>query len=312
MARGAARWRHLRATAEERLPVLSEIASRMLGGNLLDAGTRLAAQAFLAAVPLLFAVSAFAPAPVRDQLRDSLRAMFGLSGRSDVELQQVLGDSADDELKETTGAIGLVIALASATSFSRAMSRVCERAWALPKSKTRVAAWRWVVWLLALLLVVLVQGPLRDGFGVGLWLGVPVFFLVSVGIWMWTQHLLLAKRVPWLPLLPGAILAAAATSALALTARLYMPAALNKTLAEYGSFGLVLTVLSWLIVVCAAITFSFTIGAVLAREPPLCHYLGPMNYPPRNDPPGGEGGEGGESPGGEPGSGRPQAGESPG
>ncbi|MFE6782917.1 YhjD/YihY/BrkB family envelope integrity protein [Streptomyces sp. NPDC057680] len=274
-ARWAARFRHLRARAEERLPVLTEIASRLLGGTLLDAGTRLAAQAFLAAVPLLFAVAAFAPASVRDQLRDSLRAMFGLSGRSDVELQQVLGGSGDEELRDTTGAIGLVIALASATSFSRAMARVCERAWALPKAKTRVAAWRWVVWLLV---VVLVQGPLRDGFGAGLWLGVPLFFLVSVGIWMWTQHLLLAKRVPWLPLLPGAILAAAATSALALTARLYMPAALNKALGEYGSLGLVLTMLSWLIVVCASITFAFTIGAVLAQEPPLSHHLGPRTY----------------------------------
>ncbi|MFF9065925.1 YhjD/YihY/BrkB family envelope integrity protein [Streptomyces sp. NPDC014891] len=270
----AARWRHLRARAEHRLPVLTEIASRLLGGNLLDAGTRLAAQAFLAAVPLLFAVAAFAPAAVRDQLCDSLRAMFGLSGESDAELQKVLNGSGDEELRETTGAVGLVVALVSATSFSRAMARVCERAWALPKAKTRVAVWRWVVWLLALLLVVLVQGPLRDGFGAGLWLGVPVFFLVSVGIWMWTQHLLLVKRVPWLPLLPGAVLAAVATSALSLTARLYMPAALDKALAEYGSLGLVLTMLSWLIVVCAAITFAFTIGAVLAQEPPLRRHLG--------------------------------------
>ncbi|MFF8506563.1 YhjD/YihY/BrkB family envelope integrity protein [Streptomyces sp. NPDC015492] len=270
----AARWRHLRARAEHRLPVLTEIASRLLGGNLLDAGTRLAAQAFLAAVPLLFAVAAFAPAAVRDQLRDSLRAMFGLSGEADAELQKVLNGSGDEELRETTGAVGLVVALVSATSFSRAMARVCERAWALPKARTRVAVWRWVVWLLALLLVVLVQGPLRDGFGAGLWLGVPVFFLVSVGIWMWTQHLLLAKRVPWLPLLPGAVLAAVATSALSLTARLYMPAALDKALAEYGSLGLVLTMLSWLIVVCAAITFAFTIGAVLAQEPPLRRHLG--------------------------------------
>ncbi|MEK9522358.1 YhjD/YihY/BrkB family envelope integrity protein [Streptomyces sp. NPDC087908] len=270
----AARGRRLRARAERRLPVLTEIASRLLGGNLLDAGTRLAAQAFLAAVPLLFAVAAFAPTAVRDQLRDSLRAMFGLTGSSDVELQKVLNGSGDDELRETTGAVGLVVALVSATSFSRAMARVCERAWALPRAKTRVAVWRWVVWLLALLVVVLVQGPLRDGFGAGLWLGVPVFFLVSVGIWMWTQHLLLAKRVPWLPLLPGALLAGIATSVLGLTARLYMPTALDKALAEYGSLGLVLTMLSWLIVVCAAITFAFTIGAVLAQEPPLRRRLG--------------------------------------
>ncbi|XUM03345.1 hypothetical protein ACQ86F_07930 [Streptomyces venezuelae ATCC 10712] len=53
-----------------------------------------------------------------------------------------------------------------------------------------------------------------------------------------------------------------------------MPGALNRALAEYGSLGLVLTLLSWLIAVCAALTFAVTIGAVLAQEPPLDRYLG--------------------------------------
>ncbi|MDT9699382.1 YhjD/YihY/BrkB family envelope integrity protein [Streptomyces sp. P17] len=268
-----ARIQRLRARAEERFPVVSEVTSRLLSANLLDAGTRLAAQAFLAAVPLLFAVAAFTPPGVREQLRESLQAMFGLSGQADLELQQVLGGSVDETVRETSGAVGVVVALVSATSFSRVMARVCERAWRLPRASTRIAAWRWVVWLLVLLIFVLLQAPIRDGFGVGLWLGTPVLFLVSTGVWLWTQRLLLAGRVGWLPLLPGAILTAAATSALALTARLYVPNALNRALGEYGSLGLVLTLLSWLIVVCAAATFSVTIGAVLAEEPPLNRFL---------------------------------------
>ncbi|MFE6229185.1 YhjD/YihY/BrkB family envelope integrity protein [Streptomyces sp. NPDC057854] len=270
----ADRVRDLRAGAERRFPVLTEVTERLVGGQLLDAGTRLAAQAFLAAVPLLFALAAFAPASVRDQLRESLRAMFGLSGASDQQLQQVFDRSADDAVRETTGVVGALIALVSATSFSRAMARVCERAWGLPRAGTRIAAWRWAVWLLALVLVVLLQAPIRDGFGAGAWLGVPLFFVLATGVWLWTQHLLLAKRVPWLPLLPGALLGAASSTALGVTARFYMPGALNRALAEYGSLGLVLTLLSWLIVVCAALTFAFTIGAVLAREPALARLLG--------------------------------------
>ncbi|MFD7868465.1 YhjD/YihY/BrkB family envelope integrity protein [Streptomyces sp. NPDC057682] len=268
------RARDIRAGAETRFPVLSELTNRLMSGNLLDAGTRLAAQAFLASVPLLFALAAFAPQSVRDQLRESLRSMFGLTGRADHELQQVLGGSGSEELRETTGIVGALVALVSATSFSRAMARVCERAWGLPKAGTRIAAWRWAVWLLALLVVVLLQAPLRDGFGAGMWLGVPAFFLVSTGVWLWTQHLLLAGRVDWLPLLPGSLLGASATTALGLTARLYMPGALDRALGEYGSLGLVLTMLSWLIVVCGALTFAFTIGAVLAQEPPLNRRLG--------------------------------------
>ncbi|MGW2084210.1 YhjD/YihY/BrkB family envelope integrity protein [Streptomyces sp. NPDC001880] len=263
----------LRARVEQHFPVVSQLTARLLSANLLDAATRLAAQAFLASVPLLFAFAAFTPAGVRDQLLESLRAMFGLTGQADAELSQVLESSADGGLHETSGTIGLMVTLLSATSFSRAMARVCERAWRLPRAGTRIAAWRWIVWLLVLVLVVLLQGPVRDGFGVGAWLGIPLLFLVSTGVWLWTQHLLLAGRVSWLSLLPGAVLASAATSALALTAPLYLPAALNRALHEYGSLGLVLTLLTWLIVVCAAITFGVTIGAVLAGEPPLNRIL---------------------------------------
>ncbi|MER7171305.1 YhjD/YihY/BrkB family envelope integrity protein [Streptomyces mesophilus] len=263
----------LRSTAEARFPVVGELTGRLLSSHLLDAATRLAAQAFLASIPLLFAVAAFAPVSVRDQLRESLRSVFGLTGQADGELQQVLGNSGENTLRETSGVIGLALALVSATSFSRAMARVCERAWKLPKASTRIAAWRWLVWLFALLLFLLLQGPVRDGFGAGMWLGAPLLFVLSTGVWLWTQHLLLAARVAWLPLLPGALLAAAATNALALSARLYMPAALNRALGEYGSLGLVLTLLSWLILVCTAITFAVTIGAVAAQEPPLNRLL---------------------------------------
>lgn len=258
---------------EQRFPVVTELANRLLSTNLLDAGTRLAAQAFLAAVPVLFAVAAFAPQGMREQLLDSLRAIFGLNGACEEQLQRVLTDPEGKSLRETTGAIGLLITLLSATSFSRAMARVCERAWGLPRSSTRTAAWRWVVWLLALVLVVFLQGPIRDGFGAGLWLGTPLLFLLATGVWLWTQHLLLAGRVPWPRLLPGAVLAAAAATALGLTARLYMPAALNRALSEYGALGMVLALLSWLIVLCAAVTFAVTIGAVLADEPPLNRFL---------------------------------------
>ncbi|MFF8378771.1 YhjD/YihY/BrkB family envelope integrity protein [Streptomyces sp. NPDC015661] len=270
----ATRVRSIRSGAERRFPVLTELTGRLVSGNLLDAGTRLAAQAFLAAVPLLFALAAFAPLAIRNQLGESLRVIFGLSGQSEHELQQVLDQNTTEGARETTGVVGVLVALVSATSFSRAMARVCERAWGLPKAGTRIAAWRWLVWLLALVVVVLLQAPIRNGFGAGGWLGLPLFFLVNTGVWLWTQHLLLAKRVDWLPLLPGAVLAGTASTVLGLTARLYMPGALNRALGEYGSLGLVLTLLSWLIVVCAAITFAFTIGAVLAREPPLDRYLG--------------------------------------
>ncbi|WP_338701869.1 YhjD/YihY/BrkB family envelope integrity protein [Streptomyces sp. Q6] len=280
-----AAWRlrllRMRVVAERRFPVITELIERLISGRLLDSATRLAAQAFLASIPLLFAVAAFAPQSVRLQLQDSLRVMFGLTGRTRGEFQQVLDPSGDGSLRETTGVIGLLVALGSATSFSRAMARVCEAAWKLPKAGTRIAAWRWVIWLIALVLVVFLQAPIRDGFGAGAFLGMPLYFLLSTGVWLWTQRLLLAGRIAWLPLLPGAVLAGAATTVLAIASGIYLPLAFNRALSEYGSLGLVLAMLSWLILLCAAITFAVTIGAVLAQEPPLDRYL--SRKPPEQD-----------------------------
>jgi membrane protein len=262
----------LRRTAERRFPVITALTARLLSVNLLDAGTRLAAQLFLTAIPLLFVVAAFAPQTVRDQLVSTARNVFGLTGASDDQLKQVYGSNGGD-LRQTTGVIGALVALLSATACSRAMARVCERAWNLPRAAVRVAVWRWVVWLAVWMMALVLQGPLRDGFGHGLWLGLPLTFLADVAVWWWTQRLLLSKRVGWLPLLPGAILTALAMTALSVTARLYMPTALNRSLANYGSLGSVFTMLSWLIAICAALTFTITAGAVLASEPPLAGLL---------------------------------------
>ncbi|MEU9073757.1 ribonuclease BN [Kitasatospora sp. NPDC004745] len=271
LVRARTRFEHGRAEAERRFPVITELTARLLSPGLLDAATRMASQVFLTSVPLLFAVAAFAPDGVRDQLVSSVRSLFGISGSADQQLHQSLYGTGD--LRETSGYIGLVMALLSATSCSRAVSRVCERAWRLPKAATRVAAWRWVLWIVGWVTVLMFQGPLRSGFGAGLWLGLPLTFLVSLIVWWWTTHLLLSGRVLWLPLLPGALLTATAVTTMALSARIYMPGALNRALSQYGSLGLVLMILSWLIAICVAVTFAITAGAVLAQEPPLNAYL---------------------------------------
>ena len=149
------------------------------------------------------------------------------------------------------------------------MARVCERAWRLPRAAARLVAWRWFAWIVAWVAVLALQGPLRSGLGAGPWLGVPLIFLTDVLVWWWTQRLLLGGRVPWARLLPGSALTALAMTALSVTARFYMPKALNRSLATYGSLGSVFTLLSWLIAICAVLTFTITAGAVLATEPPL-------------------------------------------
>ncbi|MEU6769892.1 YhjD/YihY/BrkB family envelope integrity protein [Streptomyces sp. NPDC046759] len=260
--------------------MLTHFADRIVSVNVFDSGTRLAAQCFLTAVPLLFVFAAYAPPAVRHQLIDSVTTVFGLTGPARSELEQVFRPTSG-ELQQTTGVVGGLMVLLSATAVSRALQRLCRRAWEIPRSGTRIAPWRWLAWLVLWLAALLLQGPLHQGFGAGAWLGVPLVFVSEVVLWWWTQHLLLGGRVGWKPLLPGALVTAVVLTALAVTARLYMPRALNNALADYGPVGSVFVLLSWLIVVCVAASVSVSAGAVLAQEPFLARRLG--SPPPLRD-----------------------------
>ncbi|MFF4312573.1 YhjD/YihY/BrkB family envelope integrity protein [Streptomyces sp. 900105755] len=275
----AAKAAHRRA--ETRFPVVTHLAARLVSVNIFDTATRLAAQCFLTAVPLLFVFAAYAPPVVRDQLLHSLRSAFGLSGPVDTGVQQLM-QPPNEDLRQTTGVIGGLMALISATAVSRAVQRLCKRAWQIPREGTRIAPWRWVAWLVLWIGALLLEGTLHNGFGLGVWLGVPVTLVCQTGLWWWTQHLLLGGRIGWRPLLPGALITAAALTALSAAAQLYLPRALDRTVAEYGSLGSVFVLLSWLIVVCLTATVSVSAGAVLAQEPFLAGRLG--SPAPRRNP----------------------------
>jgi membrane protein len=258
--------------------VITHLLSHLISVNVLDSATRLAAQTFLTAVPLLFVVVSIAPQAMSDRFADSVRDLFGLTGSANDQLTQVFqGDTSD--LRQTTGVVGGLMVLISATACSRAMQRLCERAWSLPRAGARVVAWRWIAWLAAWLVMIGLQGSLRNGFGLGLWLGLPLLLVADVAMWWWTQHLLLTGRVPWAPLLPGALLTGAALSVLTSLAHLYVPRALNRSLDKYGSLGAVFTLLSWLIALCVVVTLCITAGAVVAREPAVARRLGTAESP---------------------------------
>ncbi|WP_229910760.1 YhjD/YihY/BrkB family envelope integrity protein [Streptomyces aurantiogriseus] len=258
--------------------MITRLVSHLVSVNVLDSATRLAAQTFLTAVPLLFVVASVAPQALRDQFLRSVSEVFGLTGSAEDQWEKVFQEDSS-ELSQTTGVVGALMVLLSATACSRAMQRLCERAWRLPRAGARVAAWRWVAWLAAWLVMIGLQGPLRDGFGLGLWLGVPLLLVAEVGMWWWTQYLLLTGRMPWAPLLPGALLTGTALSVLTSAAHLYVPRALNHSLDRYGSLGAVFTLLSWLIALCVVVALCVTAGAVVAREPAVARRLGTPESP---------------------------------
>ncbi|MEU5614224.1 ribonuclease BN [Streptomyces sparsogenes] len=250
--------------AAARAPSVARLAERLLAVNTVEAAMRLAAQAFLTALPLLMAVAAFAPQGLKGLLTDSVRSVVGVRGEALDEVRRAL--AASGPARNPSGAVGVVVALLSATAFSRALQAVCERCWSLPRAGLRVAAWRWPLWLLVWLAVLLVQAPLRRGFGTGIVSGLVLSLLSAVLLWWWTQHLLLGGRVAWLLLLPGAALAGTGTVLLGYASRLLMPLAMNRSLGDFGPLGPVFTLLSWLIVMFLIVVAGLAIGQLVATS----------------------------------------------
>ncbi|WP_107092243.1 YhjD/YihY/BrkB family envelope integrity protein [Streptomyces sp. NRRL B-1140] len=254
-----------RVAARLRFEAAARLLSRLSALNIVEGSVRLAAQAFITALPLLMTVAAFAPGWMQDLLTDSLRAVLGMHGETLDELRRVF--SATGAARETAGVVSAVVTLVTATAFSRALQAVFERCWRLPRAPIRAVFWRWLLWLLVWLAYLLLQAPLRNGFGAGTATGLVLSLFSGTLLWWWSQHLLLGGRIGWRSLLPGALLAATGTVLLSLAARVLMPTIMERSLAEFGPLGPVFTFLSWLIAVFLVAVSGLALGEYVASTP---------------------------------------------
>jgi hypothetical protein len=159
-------------------PFVKRLVAQLVHVNILDTATRLAAQTFLAALPLLFALAAFGPDSLRNNILESLRTVLGVHGESLDEVKRIF-QAGSQNVQQTTGGIGIVMTLVSATVCSRVLQRLCERSWHLPRARALVAAWRWLSWLLVWLAALLFQGRIHAAFGAGSVLGTLLSLLVG-------------------------------------------------------------------------------------------------------------------------------------
>jgi membrane protein len=82
---------------------------------------------------------------------------------------------------------------------------------------------------------------------------IPVWLAVSVVYWLWTPRFLLHGKVPTRKLLPGAVLGAFVLGGTIGTAPLWMGPTLNQNAKAFGSFGVVIAIIAFVLI---AITIS--------------------------------------------------------
>lgn len=219
-----------------------------------------AALGLVTLIPLLLVVSAADPVGGR-QFPGWLAAALGLSSEATKDLVPVFSP-ASQALSATT-ALSLAGLAAFGLSFVSAIQVGFERIWALPPARL-MSVWRRVVWLAALIGFLFVAAD-TSLLPADSWVRTVVQTVVatagSTGFFWWTARFLLAGRVNWMPLLPGAMLTAAGLVGLRLfSAIVFSPLVVSSAMA-YGAIGTVVVITSWLI----GIGFVLFGGGLLGR-----------------------------------------------
>jgi membrane protein len=238
---------------------LLDIGVRSLGRFIelgaFDRAMALAGQAFAALLPFLIVCSTVAPGT---DLADELIDRYRLSGSAADTLRTAVAQPPETGI----GAIGVLLLVVSALSFTRALQRLYVNAWRLEKLGVRGNVWG-LAWLALFVGFWSLQPAI-----VGVFDGV-VAFTVSIALstllWLWTPWLLVARRIAWRRLLPQAILTTVGLAGVTVAAAIYLPRAFASASEQFGILGVAFTLLSLLFALSFVLVVAAALGATLVE-----------------------------------------------
>ncbi|MFD6939071.1 ribonuclease BN [Streptomyces goshikiensis] len=241
-ARAGRRWGHVREL---------DLWQRALG---------FAALGFLTLVPLLIVVSAADAADGRgfaQWLGDGL----GVSAPARLEIERLF--ALPGQAWRTTTAFGLALLTVFGLSFGTMLQSGYEQVWDLPPARWW-ARWRHALWLAVLIGVLYLAGispPWRDSTVRGV-----VTVLIGTLFFWWSQRLLLAGRVGWTALFPGAAATMLGLLGLRIFSRLVFSPLIASSAVTYGPFGTVLVLQSWLVAIGVVVFGGALVGRLVHEE----------------------------------------------
>ncbi|WP_046496657.1 YhjD/YihY/BrkB family envelope integrity protein [Streptomyces odonnellii] len=257
---GAAALRHRFQRAYGRL-LTSPAAlawNRGRGMELMHRAMSFAALGFLTLVPLLVLVAAADPASGEGFAR-WLGQGLGVSPTAQREIQELFGRPGT-ALQRTT-AFGLAALAAFGLTFGSAVQIGYEKVWELPTARWHTM-WRHVVWLAVLVffLLLFVNTGVTSESRFEVVLSTAGDLVGTFLFFWWSQRFLLAGRVLWRALVPGAIATALGLLGLRVFSRLVFSPLIAANAVTYGPFGTVLVLQSWLVGVGFVVYGSALVG----------------------------------------------------
>jgi membrane protein len=228
--------------------------------ELVDRSMSLAGQGFAALLPLLILLGALARSEDRDAV-DTIVKRLKLSGDSAETLQHAVAPTT--EVRGGTTLLGGLLLVVAALAFARALQRLYARVWGLKYLGYRATGWS-LLWLAAFSAYWSLQpviADLTDGT-----VATAISLALSSGLWLFTPWLLLGRRLPWLYLLPQAVLTAVGLAVLGVLSAYYIPEAMSNSGRQFGFIGVAFVLLSWLFAASAVVVVAAVIGAEATKS----------------------------------------------
>jgi membrane protein len=245
--------------------LLWRVWERMLEIEFVDRSIALAGKGFAALFPLLIVVAAFLPPGARASMLASVTATLGLRGDALLLAKQAFASS--DDVQQATGFLGLLLAILFAVSFTTALQRIYLRAWRRPPGVRVGRYWRGAVWLLLLTACMVLLGAIH---GAASGPNVAVLLLIALalmtGLWWFTSWLLLLGEVRPRVLIVPAVITSIAITVYSASATIWMPEMVSGNEAQFGFFGIALSLVTWFSGASMCVLVGACIGPVFAED----------------------------------------------
>ena len=237
---------------------------RLVELQFVERSVALGSLGFTALVPLLVIASAFLPGT--DGLASELIRRFHLHGATAQLVRDVFAQP--DAVRQSVSWLGVLLLVAAALSFTRGLQRVYEHAWRLEVrglAGTRAG----LIWIGGVVVWSTLFASVRNwllGF-TGPIASLTILLAGNAAVWLWSPWILLARRVDWRALVPTALVTSIAMTAYSVGSVIYMPEAIGRAAVHYGSIGIAIALVSWLVGIGFVLTVCAGVGAVLGEPP---------------------------------------------
>jgi membrane protein len=256
-------------TVRDRLQrlLLWRVWERMLEIEFIDRSVALAAKAFVSFFPLVIVVAAFVPERTRAAIISSVTGRLGIRGDALTLVREAFVSSAD--VRQATGLLGLVLTIFFASSFTTALQRVYLRAWRRPHHAGVAIYWRGLLCLLLVLLAMALLGGLSRTLDGGLGVGLLVIGALAgtSALWWFVAWFLLLGDVRARVLVPTGVITSIATGLFGASATIWMPEVITSNEAQFGAFGIALSLVTWFSGASICVLIGACAGSVLAEDP---------------------------------------------